>query len=274
MRSVLLLAFLVGAQALGQDVLKPGKQPTPAEKQAAVDLLERSKANPTALKVGGYCFVELEKDVVLNWYVPPGSSDLLKRTKMAPGEGYEGFLIPKDKTAFEFVTIAPSDKLRYRLTATKPGKAQLLLLANGATLNDPPVVVQAYDFIIGDAPPDDPPGPVSPTGDLAKLALADIKAGNGTQEQARLYRSLLKQIAGSIEKTTTFQTYGDFYTSLSEQAAMLAGPADKSLITMRAEVSKILKAELGGNMGDPFPVEVRKKVADTFSKLVSRLEGV
>jgi len=273
-RFILTLCFLCCHPLMAQDVLKPGKKPSPVELKDASDLLERAKAAPAILKVGGYCFVELEKDLVLNWYVPPGSADLLKRTKMAPGETYEGFLIPKDKTAFEFITIPASTKLRYRLTATKPGRAQLLLLGNGATLNDPPVVVEAYDFIIGDAPPDDPITPVAPAGDLAKLAQADIKAGRGTQDNAKAYVAWLAKVSKNVEASESFKTYGEFYKSLSDGADTLAGPYDSVLPTMRKEVTKILTETLGGRMGDPFPIETRRKVSSALAGIVERLKGL
>lgn len=254
---------------VAQETLTIGTVPTAAELSTyeKVDKVKKAKASPKAMAKGGYKLAEIDTENKLKWYVM--GEDVLLKVFIPKGAEYTGWLVKDGETSFSLTTIPASTKNRYLLIAAKEGKATLILITNGATLQDEPVVLDAFQFEIGPQPDDDP---VTPKDELAKLALADIKAGNGTIAQAIKYRDFLTTVTnGNME---VFKTYGDFYTSLHDGAMKMVGSADVVLPSMRAKVSEILKAQLGGKMGDPFPPATQAKVVDTLKGIVKRLESL
>lgn len=254
---------------VAQETLTIGTVPTAAELSTyeRVDKIKQAKASPKSMAKGGYKLAEIDTENKIKWYVMGG--DVLSKVYIPKGVEYTGWLVKDGETSFSLTTIPASTKNRYLLIAAKEGKATLLLITNGATLQDEPVVLDAFQFEIGPQPDDEP---VTPKDELAKLALADIKAGNGTLAKAMKFRDYLKTAAaGNLE---VFKTYGDFYTSLHDGALTLVGSADIVLPSMRAKVTEILKAQLGGKMSDPFPPATQAKVVDTLNSIAKRLESL
>lgn len=272
--------------ATGQEIITIGPAPTQAEKATAdkVNKLEKAKESPKKMLVGGYKLAEIDTTNKLKWYII--GKDVLVKVFIPKGTEYTGWLIAEGETERKLVTIPASTKDRYLLLAAMQGSTTLILITNGATLNDEPVVVDAFQFQIGEPEPDKPPVILDA---LVKLAQADAKAGNGTLDQAAKYREFLRAASTSLMSSvrlelgryvdmpgqpSPFPTMGEFYTSLHDGAERLIGKADVSLPTMRAEIARIFKADIGGNMGDPFPPETRAKVATILSGVASRLDGL
>jgi len=255
---------------VAQETLTIGTVPTAAELSTyeKVDKVKKAKASPKAMAKGGYKLAEIDTENNLKWYVM--GEDVLLKVFIPKGAEYTGWLVKDGETSFSLTTIPASTKNRYLLIAVKEGKATLILITNGATLQDEPIVLDAFQFEIGPQPDDDTP--VTPKDELAKLALADIKAGNGTIAQAIKYRTYLETVASG--NLTVFSNYGEFYNSLHDGALKMVGSADVVLPGMRAKISEILKAQLGGKMSDPFPPATQAKVVDTLKGIAKRLESL
>lgn len=267
---VLLLAY---GRVAGQETMTIGPAPTAEEQAIAnkVNKVQKAKESPKLIAYGGYKLAEIDTTNKLKWYVMPGGEDKLTKVFIPKGQAYTGWLVKDGETSFKMTTIDASTKDRYLLIGANVGQATLILITNGATLQDEPVVVEAFQFVIGDPPPDPVKPPV--TNDVIALAaLSDIKAGKGTMDQAGKYRAYLRTVAASVPSSTSFANYGEFYTSFADGAERLIGKADTVLPGMRSEISKVFKAELGGKMADPFPPETRAKVAAILNAVASRMD--
>jgi len=123
-------------------------------------VIDRTKTEPVYLKANGYALANIDFPRKLKCFAVQGSDDCLKFLPLPKGTAYEGLLVNNTTGELSWTRIEPDkDKDRYLVIGIKQGAASILWIANGATLDEEPVVVKAYHFVVGKpAPkPDDPP---------------------------------------------------------------------------------------------------------------------
>lgn len=160
-RFALLLLLLLPLAARGQDVISVSKMPSPDQVASAKDIIKKSQSDPVVLRANGYALANIDFAQKLKCYPVPGSDDCLKFLPIPKGTVYEGLLVSNSTGELSWTRIEPDkDKDRYLIIGVKQGTSTIIWIANGATPNDEPVVVAAYQFVVGKKPDPGPtPGP-------------------------------------------------------------------------------------------------------------------
>ncbi len=160
-RFALLLLLLLPMVARGQDVISVSKMPSPDQVASAKDIIKKAQSDPVVLRANGYALANIDFAQKLKCYPVPGSDDCLKFLPIPKGTAYEGLLVSNSTGELSWTRIEPDkDKDRYLIIGVKQGTSTIIWIANGATPNDEPVVIAAYQFVVGKKPDPGPtPGP-------------------------------------------------------------------------------------------------------------------
>jgi len=282
-RFALLLLLLLPLVARGQDVISVSKMPSPDQVASAKDVIDKSKTEPVYLKANGYALANIDFPRKLKCYPVQGSDDCLKFLPLPKGTTYEGLLVNNVTGELTWTRIEPDkDKDRTLVIGIKQGAATILWIANGATLDEEPVIVKAYHFVVGKpAPkPDDPPViiPDDPlTQKLRVAANADYLAGKADKKILLPLAGIYEGAAGGVFPASVV-TVGDL-DNLLYQARLAAKLPEPDVVypTMRKTIQQEIYAKLGIdlNSGSEVLTEDTKRLAKAaFGQIAVALENL
>lgn len=197
--------LLVASTCFAQEQIRSSDKPTPTQVKAALDLLQKDKADPNVLAVGGYGFIEVTPGETAYWQVMPGSTGLVDREFVPKGTVVKDWYVAKGDTKFTYQTIPSSDKDRYIVKGILQGQSTLIKIVPGATKDIEPAV-SYFHFQMGDVvvvpdkpvPTPDKPIPAPDTPIVEKLGYVTLALTEGNKLPAAS-RGLATKIADNFE---------------------------------------------------------------------------
>lgn len=153
------LLLLLATSVVAQEKLVLQEMPSPAAITKAEDTIRAAKKSAVNLKFGGYATIDIKIEGNLETYVVPGSDDCITTEPIEKGKPKSGFMVDKNETQFKWTTIPAADINRVNVYGTATGTSTLIWMT---VKEGKPVVVAAFQFVVGEPQPGPGPGPKPP----------------------------------------------------------------------------------------------------------------
>lgn len=274
------ILLLAPCLSYAQDSLSLSKMPSKEAVQSAKELIKSASSTPTKLRQIGYALIDIKIEGELTNYVPPGSDDCIKTLFIPKNSAYEGWLLNKDEAQPRWTRIEPVAWDRVLVTGTSNGSATLIWMT---VVNNKAVVIAAFQFQVGNAPPKpvDPvdPAPVDPVPDpsdtLVSAARSDIKAGKGTANDAQAYSMIYLLYSTQVKNDKNLKNVGDLYKEMNIKIDTLLGDdIEKAFPTLRKAVGAELRGKIPTNAGQVLDDATRATISNALASIYTRLQGV
>lgn len=245
MSAVIALALFSSVAAQEKLVLQ--EMPSPAAIIKAEDTIRAAKKSAVNLKFGGYATIEIKIEGNLETYVVPGSDDCITTEPIEKGKSKSGFMVDKNESQFKWTTIPAADVNRVNVYGTAPGTSTLIWMT---VKEGKPVVVAAFQFVVGDPQPQpEPPAPKPPVPSdplIERLRQAAVKdAVSGKSDKVWLPRlALIYETASNIP--ASIKNLEQLEAALYENRVQIGMPEPDVLFT---NLRQAIKGEIYSALG-------------------------